>query len=53
MRELVGQAFKRATAILTAHRQELDETAQLLLARETLNAEDLPAIVPDDAKAAE
>ncbi len=53
VRKLVGEAFERATAVLTKHRTELDETAQLLLKRETLNAEDLPAIGPDDAKAAE
>jgi cell division protease FtsH len=53
VRQLVGEAFKRATATLKEHRKELDETAQLLLQRETLNAEDLPAIGPDDAKAAE
>jgi len=53
VRQLVGEAFKRATAVLKELRKELDETAQLLLQRETLNAEDLPAIGPDDAKAAE
>jgi ATP-dependent Zn protease len=39
--------------ILKEHGKELDETVQLLLKRETLNAEDLPAIGPDGAKAAE
>ena len=53
VRQLVGEAFERAVAVLTAHRKELDETAKLLLQRETLTAEDLPAIGPDDAKAAE
>jgi cell division protease FtsH len=55
VRELVGQAFEKATAVLERHRKELDETAKLLLERETLNAEDLPTIAPepDDAKAAE
>ncbi len=54
VRRLVGQAFERATAVLKKHRKELEKTAQLLLKRETLNAEDLPAIHPDDgAKAAE
>jgi cell division protease FtsH len=54
VRELLGRAFERATAVLEEHRKELNETAQLLLKRETLNAEDLPAIHPDDgAKAAE
>ena len=54
VRKLLGRAFERATAILEGHRKELNETAQLLLKRETLNAEDLPVLHPDDgAKAAE
>ncbi len=57
VRKLVGDAFQRATEILKRHRKELDETARLLLERETLNAEDLPSIgpgaTPGDAKAAE
>ncbi len=53
VRRLVGQAFERATVVLKKHRKELEKTAQLLLKRETLNAEDLPTIEPDDAKAAE
>ncbi len=53
VRQLVGRAFERATSVLKKHRKELDETARLLLKRETLNAEDLPAISPDGAKAAE
>jgi len=42
VRKLVAQAFDRATAILTRNRKLLDETAQLLLERETLSGEDLP-----------
>jgi cell division protease FtsH len=53
VRRLVGQAYERATAVLKKHRKDLDATAQLLLKRETLNAEDLPVIGPDDVKAAE
>ncbi len=54
VRQLLGRAFERATAILEGHRKELNETARLLLKRETLNAEDLPVLHPDDgAKAAE
>lgn len=42
VQKLVAQAFDRATAILTRNRKLLDETAQLLLERETLSADDLP-----------
>jgi cell division protease FtsH len=42
VRKLVAQAFDRATAILTRNRKLLDETAQLLLERETLSGDDLP-----------
>jgi cell division protease FtsH len=55
VRKLVGEAFDRATAVLERHRKDLDRTARLLLERETLTAEDLPAIGPEpgDAEAAE
>jgi cell division protease FtsH len=55
VRKLVGEAFDHATAILERHRKDLDRTARLLLERETLTAEDLPAIGPEpgDAEAAE
>ncbi|MFN2607380.1 MAG: ATP-dependent zinc metalloprotease FtsH [Acidimicrobiales bacterium] len=38
---LVDGGFRRATAVLTANRPVLDELVRLLLARETLRAEDL------------
>jgi cell division protease FtsH len=44
VRELITQAFDKATEILETHRQLLDETAQKLLARETLTADELPSI---------
>ncbi len=44
IREAVTQAFDRATAILRRHRDLLDATAEELLVRETLSAEDLPEI---------
>jgi cell division protease FtsH len=44
VRELINQAFGKATAILERHRQLLDDTAQKLLAKETLTADELPSI---------
>ncbi|GAB4516017.1 MAG: ATP-dependent zinc metalloprotease FtsH [Roseibium sp.] len=46
IRARVEQAFARAKDVLTAHRVELDEGAELLLARETLTDQDFPAIRP-------
>ncbi len=46
-----------AAAILKRHRKALDEIAEMLLERETLNAEDLPKIAaepePEGAEAAQ
>jgi cell division protease FtsH len=44
VRGLIDSAFRRATDILVSHRQLLDETAERLLEKETLTAEELPAI---------
>ena len=44
VRELITQAFDKATEILETHRQLLDDTAQKLLAKETLTADELPSI---------
>jgi len=44
VRDLVNLAFDKATAILEAHRQLLDDTAQELLQKETLTADELPSI---------
>ncbi len=44
MRDLVAKAFARATDILGARRADLDEGARLLLAQETLTADQFPAI---------
>ena len=44
VRELITHAFDMATAILETHRQLLDDTAQKLLAKETLTASELPSI---------
>ena len=43
VRELVGKAFRRAREILEANRNLLDESAGLLLERETLDEEELRA----------
>ena len=44
VRDLVAKAFGRATDILRTRRADLDEGARLLLAQETLTAEQFPAI---------
>ncbi|MFT5418923.1 MAG: cell division protease FtsH, partial [Gammaproteobacteria bacterium] len=41
VKSLVGGAFERAKKILTENRDELNRGAELLLQRETLNADDL------------
>ena len=46
VRELVKVAFEKATAVLETHRQTLDETAKLLLMKETLSADELPSVAP-------
>ncbi|MDX1431068.1 MAG: ATP-dependent zinc metalloprotease FtsH [Gammaproteobacteria bacterium] len=45
VRELVDQAFSRASAILTERREILEKGAKLLLEHETLSAEELAALV--------
>jgi cell division protease FtsH len=44
VRDLVGQAFERAVAILEAHRDTLEQSAQRLLEKETLAGEELPVL---------
>jgi cell division protease FtsH len=46
VREFIADAFRRATEILQARRTDLDMGADLLLRRETLTAEDFPAVRP-------
>jgi len=41
---LVAEAFGRATGILRSRRADLDEGARLLLAQETLTADQFPAL---------
>ena len=44
MRDLVAKGFGRATDILRTRRADLDEGARLLLAQETVTADQFPAI---------
>ena len=44
MRELVTAAFDKALAILCKYRGQLDEGAKLLLEKETLTREQIPAL---------
>jgi cell division protease FtsH len=46
VRDLLSKAFDRAREILQTRRGDLDAGAQLLLKRETLTADDFPAIRP-------
>ncbi len=46
VREILSAAFKRATETLTQHRAVLKETAQRLLQKETLTADELPVLKP-------
>src|SRR5262249_8374169 len=46
VREIVTKAFGRATEVLRARRADLDEGARLLLAQETVTADQFPAILP-------
>ena len=48
VRELVHEAFERATAILQKHRDALEEGAKRLLEKETLTADELPRIERED-----
>jgi cell division protease FtsH len=44
VRDLVAKALGRASDILRSRRADLDEGARLLLAKETLTADQFPAI---------
>jgi cell division protease FtsH len=46
IRDIVGAAFERATAILTRNRKALEDGAGALLDKETLTADELPAVEP-------
>ena len=49
VRDVIAEALGRATDILQARRSDLDKGVDLLLIRETLTAEDFPAIRPQQA----
>jgi len=52
--ELVAEAYGRATAVLTANRPVLDELAEMLVEKETVDAEDLQELlIRSDVKVAE
>jgi cell division protease FtsH len=53
VRTLTEAAIQRASAILAERRQTLERGAELLLARETLNAEDIQALLRQTAHAPE
>src|SRR5271169_4393776 len=46
VRDIITKAFEQATATLRTRRADLDEGGRLLLARETLTADQFPAIRP-------
>jgi cell division protease FtsH len=52
VRDIIAAAFHRATEILQARRGDLDKGVELLLTRETLSADDFPAIHPKTAQVA-
>ena len=43
--QLVAEAYKRATAVLNGNRKVLDELAEMLVERETVDAEDLQELL--------
>ena len=52
VRKLIEAAFEKATAVLETHRGTLDETAKLLLTKETLSADELPPVEPYELETA-
>jgi len=52
--QLVAEAYKRATAVLNGNRSVLDELAEMLVERETVDAEDLQELlIRSDVRVAE
>ncbi|WP_438983743.1 ATP-dependent zinc metalloprotease FtsH3 [Vulcanococcus sp.] len=52
--QLVAEAYRRATAVLTGNRKVLDELADMLVERETVDAEDLQELlIRSDVRVAE
>ena len=52
VRKLIKASFDKATAVLEANRETLDESAKLLLAKETLTADELPSLEPYESTVA-
>jgi cell division protease FtsH len=52
VRKLIKASFDKATAVLEANRETLGETAKLLLAKETLTADELPSLEPYESTGA-
>jgi cell division protease FtsH len=50
VREIIGRAFARATEVLRFRRADLDKGVELLLARESVTADDFPAIRPQEVR---
>ena len=54
MSQLVAEAYKRATSVLAKNRSVLDELADMLVEKETVDADDLQELlVRSDVKVAE
>jgi cell division protease FtsH len=51
VRALLERAFECATAILTRHRDLLEDTAKRLLEQETLSEKELPKLPPEPGEA--
>ena len=52
--QLVAEAYKRATAVLSGNRKVLDELAEMLVQRETVDADDLQELlIRSDVRVAE
>ena len=52
--QLVAEAYKRATAVLSGNRKVLDELAEMLVERETVDADDLQdLLIRSDVRVAE
>mmetsp|Transcript_52867 Transcript_52867/g.87846 ORF Transcript_52867/g.87846 Transcript_52867/m.87846 type:complete len:744 (+) Transcript_52867:181-2412(+) len=47
VRDLVNGAYERATAIITEHRAVLDQMAEMLMEKETIDAEDVKKLVQE------
>jgi cell division protease FtsH len=50
-RDIIAAAFNRAVELLQARRADLEQGVALLLAKESVTAEDFPAIRPPEARA--